>query len=423
MRKSVIQAAILLSAALASAAAHGDEPSFNAQEVERILSHSPLPDPPRDPTNRMADDPATARLGQRLFFDKRLSSDGARSCASCHDPARGFTDGRAVAEGLGPGTRNTLSLYNAAYNRWYFWDGRADTLWSQALQPIERMLEMGGSRLRAAQLVSGDPALRAAYEQLFGAAPEVAGPPRDACPVPQDPGDPRNAAWQAIPEAERAAIDALFVNAGKAIAAYERQLVSRRSAFDIFAEGLREGDAAKQRALSPEARRGLAIFIGRGGCRQCHVGPTFSDGEFHDVGVPPRGGGLPRDPGRYQGAALLRASSFNAGGPFSDDPGGEAARRLRRLANGPDNWGRFRTPTLRNVELTAPYMHEGQYESLEAVLEHYSTLADAVQLDHHQEQVLQPLHLSPREIADLAAFLRSLTDNSLDPALLAPPPS
>lgn len=372
-------------------------PVFSDEERRKIVQHSPLPPPPADSTNRVADDPAAAALGQALFFDERLSPRGDLSCATCHDPQKGFADGKPLAEGAATGTRNALSLWNVAYNRWYFWDGRADTLWAQATQPIENELELKGSRLHTAELIRADDEYRRRYESLFGPIPALA------------PGDP-------------AAVDLVFVNAAKAIAAYERKLVSRRSPFDVFAEGLAENETEKLSALSPAAQRGLKLFVGSANCRLCHSGPNFTDGEFHTVRVPPRAGGRPDDPGRHRGAELVRADPFNARGVFSDDRAGPAAEKIEFLANTAENWGRFKTPSLRNVALTAPYMHQGQFETIRDVLEYYSTLEEALPPGHHEtETILEPLMLSDRQIADLAAFLESLTDEAIDASLLRDP--
>ncbi len=382
-----------------------DEPvAFSDEERRLLLLHSPLPELPNDETNAVADNPAAVRLGHFLFFDKRLSGNGQVSCATCHDAAKGLADGRSVGEGIARGTRNTPSLWNVAYHRWYFWDGRADSLWSQALHPIERADEMGGSRLAVARLIAGDAELRPAYEAIFGKAP-----------------DPATLANEALEDTLRGAVDRLFANVGKAIAAYERKLVSRAAPFDRFVAGLRERDAEKLRAISPAAQRGAKLFVGRGNCRTCHTGPHFSDLEFHSVMVPDAGG-LLRDAGRFEGIRTLQSDPFNAAGEFSDDRAGSKAAMLRFLTNRSDNAGRFRTPTLRNVALTAPYMHGGQYATLADVLEHYSTFADAPAAGHiHRETILLPLNLTEQEAADLQAFLAALTDTNLDPQLLRAP--
>jgi cytochrome c peroxidase len=410
-------------AAIVTGGAAREDVALTEAELRSVLRMSPLPQPPEE-AGIPADDPRAVRLGQFLFFDARLSADGTIACATCHDPARGFTDGKPVAEGLGAGTRNTPSVWNAAYNRWFFWDGRADSLWAQALHPIEGPAEMGSSRVAVARLIHGDVALRRAYESIFGAMPALDDEsrfPRAGRPVPEDPAHALHVAWTATRKEDRAAVDRVFANAGRAIAAYERQIVSRRAPFDVFVEGLREGDAAKRAAISASAQRGLQVFIGAGECRLCHSGPAFTDGEFHDVRVPPRGGGTPVDAGRYAGIPLLLADAFNARSPLVEDAA--AAERIEFLANGPHNWGAFKTPSLRNVALTAPYMHQGQFATLEEVIEYYSTLRGAITLDHHDETILVPRNFTPRQAADLRAFLESLTDAAIDPALLAPPPS
>ena len=363
--------------------------SFSDVERRRILEFSPLGPPPPDPSNAVADDEAAARLGQRLFFEPRLSAGGI-SCATCHVPEHGFTDGKRVSVGVGRGRRHTPSLWNVSYNRWYFWDGRADSLWSQALVPIESATEMAGDRLGTAHLLADDEGLRSAYESVFGRLPDLA---------------------------DGAAVNLVFANAGKAIAAYERRLVSRRSEFDRFAEALRAGRDST--ALSISARRGLKLFIGSAGCRVCHAGPNFTDAEFHNTGVPPDDSGR-TDAGRYAGIALLSASPFNSLGRFSGDRTATAGEVLRFLRRPPETWGQFKTPSLRNVAVVAPYMHQGQLATLRDVLRFYSTVA-GTDPGANGERILKPLHLSREEIDDLAAFLESLTDTTIDPGLLRAP--
>ena len=277
-----------------------------------------------------------------------------------------------------------------------------------------------------AHLIHGDATLRAEYEAVFGALPSLGDGerfPPHARPVRGDPTHPHDAAWRMMDDGDRAAIDRVFANYGKALAAYQERLVSARSPFDVFAEGLAEGDPGKLAALAPEARRGLGIFLGKGLCRTCHAGPNFTDGEFHGTGVAPLGGGNLFDAARYDGARLVGEDPFNALGPHSDDPDGERGERatqVRTLRRGPETWGEFKTPTLRNVALSAPYMHQGQFANLAEVVRFYSTLEGAAPPGHHQEQVLRPLNLDEGEQADLVAFLEALTDTNVDPSLLAP---
>ncbi len=405
-----------------------DAITFADEERTRILQHSPLPEPPIDATNRFVNDERAARFGQFIFHDTRFSSNNAVSCATCHDPTKGFGDGRRLPFGIRVIDRHSQSLWNMAYNRWFFWDGRADSLWSQALIPFEHVDEMGGDRTAIAKAIQKDRSLRKAYEANFGRMPSLNDSrrfPARAMPVPASPGDPRDAAWQGMSESDRHAVNEVFANVGKALAAYQVQLVSRDSPFDRFAEGLRDGDASKMNAISDSAKRGLKIFVGRGNCRLCHSGPNFTDGEFHSVGPRVLGGGEPTDAGRFKGIDSLKSSPFNAAGAFSDDPAGPVAQRLGALVNPPENWGQFKTPSLRSVATSAPYMHEGQYLTLDEVIEHYSTLADAGPngLAHHREKILQPLNLSEQEKADLKAFLESLTGAPLPASLLKKPKS
>ena len=381
MTASAVVAAMLLAVAQDAPRAGGWLDEVTARRVAR---NPPLGPVPADPTNRFADSPAAAALGHRLFFDTRLSASGTVSCATCHDPARSFSDPRPLSVGEGIGPRHSMTVLNAAHQRWLTWDGRADTLWGQAVQPFEVKHEMGSTRAQVLGVVRGDPALRDAWRAAFGS--EV--PPADA-PV--------------------AAVDAAFAQVGKAIAAYERKLTGGPSAYDRWWTRRAAGDPGADSELSDAERRGLALFFGKANCFQCHHGALFSDGEFHNIGMPPRDGGMPTDAGRYAVVERVRDDPFNAAGPHSDDRTGAQARISRSLVNSPDRWGEFRTPSLRNAAVTAPYMHAGQKATLAEVVRFYSTLEGATQLDHHRESVLRKLGLSEQEQGDLVAFLGALT--------------
>lgn len=369
---------------------------FDERTIAKILTHSPLEAPPKNPTNAHADDPAAAHLGRFLFFEKRFSRNGEIACATCHDPARAFTDGKTLSEGLGTAARHAPTLLNVAWQRWLFLDGRADSLWAQARQPIENPVEMGGDGSRIVALVAQDAELRAGYESVFGPLPDVA---------------------------TRENADRLLAWTGKAIEAYERRLVSRDCAFDRFAEALRTADVEGQVKYPEAAQRGLALFVGRANCRLCHAGANFSDEEFHNIGVPTLDRSPPRDSGRYGAIEAVQKDPFNAAGPHSDDRQGPRARELDMLARTSELWGQFRTPSLREVARTAPYMHQGQFATLRDVLHYYSTLEGTVPAGHHGEQVIKPLHFSEQEIEDLLAFLETLNGAALPEELLGPPAS
>ncbi|MEE8169823.1 MAG: cytochrome c peroxidase [Phycisphaerae bacterium] len=414
-------------ALLASAAFADEQPvRYTDRELRRIRQHSPLPDAPRDSTNRVSDDPAAARLGQFLFFDTRLSANERVACVTCHVPDKGFADGRPLAKGLDTMTRHSPTLLNAVHNRWFFWDGRVDSLWAQAVGPIEHPKEHGFSRLGTAHLVGRDPRLRRAYETLFGALPDLSDgdrfPPAGR-PAPDDPTHPHHVAWSGMTPDDRATVTRIYVNIAKAIAAYVARLTGGTAPFDVFVEGLRLNDPEKTSAISAAAQRGLKLFVGRANCRLCHSGPMFSDGEFHNTRVAPREGGPTADAGRFAGVDRVLADPFNAAGEYSDDRSAAARAKLDFLTNTPDNWGRFKTPSLRNVALTAPYMHQGQFATLREVLHYYSTLEGALPPGHHRESILAPLGLTAGETDDLLAFLETLTEAPVAESLRAAPSS
>ena len=273
---------------------------------------------------------AEINLGKVLFFDQRLSGNNHYSCASCHNPDLGFGDGLATGMGtLGNALgRNTPHLYNLAWNSVFFWDGRATSLEEQALGPIAAPGEMN---MPLDQLI---PKLRNVpfYVRAFAT-------------VYPDSG-------------------LTIENVARAIAAFERTLISMNSPFDRYQQGDRD-------ALSPAAIRGLQLFTGKANCIVCHSGPNFTDESFHNIGI----GG--QDPGR---AEVIKDTSL---------------------------WGAFKTPGLRNTALTAPYMHDGSLPSLEAVVRFYNM---GRQHSKAVSELIKPLQLSEREIFDLVAFLGALTD-------------
>jgi len=390
--------------------------------LRRVLAMERRAEVAPDATNRVADDPEAARFGQQLFFEPRLSVSGAVSCASCHDPERAFTDGLRRSVGLAEGPRNAQGLLDIADLPWFTWDGRADSLWSQALHPFESGIEMGTTRHELIGRVREIDELRLGYERVFGPLP-TASPAAlpDAAERAHDGSTPASPT-PAPPGSDSEAIDRAFANLGKAIAAYERRLRTGPGPFDLHVARLRAGLPRDRVAFPDEAHRGMLLFAGRAGCWRCHHGPSISDGSFHAIGVPPLDGGLPRDRGRLDAIARLKGSAFNAAGRFSDDSSGNRAAITMSLTEDPSLWGAVRTPSLRNVARTAPYMREGQFGSLEEVVRFYSTLEGAL-ADHHGERVLEPLGLSDAEIADLVAFLRTLDGTPPDVELLRAPPS
>ena len=363
---------------------------FSEREVKQILSHGPWPvlwTP--DPSNRVSGKPEAAELGRRLFFDKRLSTDATVACATCHDPARGWTDGRHRGRGHDAVDRNTQSLLNVRLNRWFGWGGSSDSLWAHSLRPIVDKREMGASAEHIAQTLSRDRNLARLYARVFKT--------RAARQEPEE----------------------VLVNAAKALAAFQETIVSGRTPFDEFRDALAAGDRAATSRYPIAAQRGLRTFIGKGSCTLCHTGPAFTNGEFHDIGVPFFKGPGAVDGGRHEGIKELLASPYNLLSRFNDDPTATTAWKTRHVDLQHRNFGEFRVPSLRNLGLTAPYIHNGLLPSLRTVISHYSELEEE-RLHAHGERILKPLDLTPGEVSDLVAFLDTLNEQ---PAARAPPAS
>jgi cytochrome c peroxidase len=421
--------AILLSIETCTAhAATKDDPAlYTADELSAIYGHSPLGRLPPDPTNRVAEDPNAAALGQFLFFDSRFSANGKISCATCHNPALAFTDGRALSKGIAVGTRNVPTVLDVAFSQWFFLDGRTDSLWSQALQPFENAAEFGGDRLQMVLMTIRDPALRTAYQQVFGSLPahtaELPAALHHARPD-ADPQSPVAQAWRNMSAADRRVVDEIFSNLGKAIEAFERTLLGGPAPFDRYVAGLKSHDPTLQRAISPAARRGLGLFVGAGRCELCHSGPAFTDGQFHNLGLPLLPGQV-ADPGRADGIRRLQGDAFNGVGHFSDASGTtDAKSRLSFLPEPASQLGAFKTPTLRNVALTAPYMHDGRFTTLEQVLDFYgrgNQTKRGQPVGVRERTVDLVPHLTGSQEADLTAFLRTLTSPPLPSTLTHAP--
>jgi cytochrome c peroxidase len=374
-----------------------------------------LPPLPAAPSNRWADDPAAAALGQALFFDAGLSTSGRFSCSSCHQPGRHFTDGLARGQATGVVRRSTPSVLGAAHSPWLNWDGRADSLWAQALEPIEHPDELATTRAAyVARLLARH---GQAYAAVFGAP--VGLPPAEALGQAASPlGDTaarqRRLAWST---AERQAVDRVFSHAGKALMAYQRRLVLPLARFDRFVDALAndaEGqDSALLRTLlAPDEVAGLRLFMGRARCASCHNGALFTNFEFHNVAAP-EADRTRVDLGRHEGVQALQASEFTCLSPHSDAAPGQCDEMRFLKTSGPELVGAFKTPSLRNVATTAPYMHGGQFATLAEVLAHYNApqppFFDPAQHPSRPHFDILPLQLAPAEIDQLVAFLGSLT--------------
>jgi cytochrome c peroxidase len=445
---------------LASAAGCGRGP-LTGEQWRRIQTLSPLPPVPPDRSNRYRDQPAAVTLGRAFFFDARFSGPATQvdalgrtsvparspfgqatgvSCATCHDLQRGGADVTSVpgnvSEGAGWTDVNALPTINSAYNHLWFRNGRADSGWAVAAAVAESATTMNGNRLQTAWVIADG--YRGAYEAIFGALP-MAG--TSSVPDPRFPlqGKPGTDAWNQMVSTDQTAINRVLVNWAKAIDAYQATLVSGETPFDRF---VREGPASD--AISAVAKRGVALFVGKAACLDCHAGPLLTDGDFHNVGVPQSGpevptvqdcpaGGPPDGTcdcvsgvnclpwGARDGLLKLGKNGFLRTSVWSDDPNDRSrAADPARVAVGADAGagagaetntltGAWRTPSLRNVGLTAPYMHDGVYATLAEVVAHYNRGGAPGGVGVRAASI-KPLLLSDDEQADLVAFLETLTD-------------
>ena len=397
--------------------------TFTQAEWARVKTFSPLPSPPPSPTNHFADDDRAAAFGQRMFFEKRFSGPisvvgpgvpgepgetGKYSCASCHDTGRWYIDTRSqpnsVSYGAGQITkRNSPSMVNIAYYTWGGWGGAQDQFWKQGANAPESK-DLLGDRLGVAHVIFDHYA--ADYNTTFGAAtgtldPSLgpSGPQPSRVPAhgrpKAKPTDP-DGAWEGMTDADRLHVNTIMANLGKAFEAYERRLVSGESPFDAYVAG----DTS---AISASAKRGLKLFIGKAGCESCHQGPTFTDQKFHNTAIAQPGNDL----GQFEDVSRL-FNEFNGAGRFSDDPVA-GAEKLAGIVQDESMKGRFRTKSLRQIAETGPYFHDGSVASLDEVIRHYNKGGASVGYPGTKDELLVPLNLTEGELADIVAFLQSLT--------------
>jgi cytochrome c peroxidase len=359
--------------------ADSGKPAFTDAEIRTILSHGPWPARvPPDPTNRVSGKPDAIDFGQRLFFDPRLSGTGEISCSRCHVPEHNWTDNLRRGSGMAEVDRNTPTLMNLRAQRWFGWDGGADSLWSQSLRPMMDRRELAATPRHVAQLVRNDAQFSCRYRNTFGKAPS-----------PTDD-------------------EAVFVDVGKALAAFVETLTSGHTPFDRFRDALAKGEALPPGTYSEPAQRGLRIFIGKGGCAECHSGPNFTGGEFFNTGLSKSAPHGRPDPGRLAAIRHVASSRYNLTSPYNDDKTGASAAHTRQAALEKPGFGEFKVPSLRNLVLTAPYGRDGSADTLAEVVRHYSGI-DPTGLRAKDGRPARPLNLTQREQTDLVVFLESLS--------------
>lgn len=416
----------------------GDPPFiFTAMEIEMMADLSPLPAVPPDLTNAFADDEDAAALGQAFFFDKRFSGPiktvsgndlGAMgetdkiACSSCHNGA-GLDDQRTafprrVSLGADFHSRNAPSAVNSVFYQWTNWGGRFSAPWELPIAVVENGVIMNGNRLEVAHIIYDN--YRSEYEAAFNTTMDsvIATLPAAGKPNAMTPGT-----WEALTDSDRTIVNRVLINFGKAIEAYERKLVSRNAPFDQLVAG---DDAA----IGDEAKEGARLFLGKARCVTCHNGTMLSDNLFHNLGVPQgeMGSSLATehvpmtDNGRFNDIPGLINSGFSSNTTASDNT---MTGRLAGLTNPPpeSTRGQFRTPTLRGVTLTAPYMHSGQFDTLVEVIEFYDDGGEGFGggASGTRDPLLVPLHLTEVEKANLLAFLMTLNGESIPADLLVDP--
>jgi cytochrome c peroxidase len=405
------------------------------------------------------------------------------SCSTCHDPNAGGSDlsstPNTTSIGGGWYDVNGQQTVNAAFYRVLYWNGRNDSLWAQVLAVSESPVSMASNRLELAWLLADH--YRAAYDAVFtdtplplpgtsaalaptltatgqcalvaGACPAgcraVASTPASCWPrfplhgrpgftagcQPGSTTEPFSDAWDCMDPVDQKAATRVFVNFGKAISAYEQRLVSRDSAFDRFMAA-----GPKSDLLTPAQQRGARLFVGKAACVECHSTPLFSDSEFHNTGVPQVGVQVPTEAdcpagarcdcvagknclpwGALDGLAKLRNNAFRRDSEWSDDRTDASRQSYLQRPLTVDLEGAWRTPSLRDVELTAPYMHDGAYTSLEAVVHAYNLGGAWAGYSGERSVQVQPLSLTVDEEADLTSFLRTLTGAPLPAELISRP--
>ena len=371
--------------------------------------------------NRWAEHESAARFGQKLFFDKRLSRSGDLACATCHAPDRYFTDGKKLpVAGDHIGERNTPTIVGAALSSWQFWDGRADSLWSQALGPLENQNEQANNRTNIVHTIREYYINE--YESVFGPLPNIDFYQLARHASPQSPAVDERANWSNMTDTERDAINRVFTNLGKAIAAYESKLIPAPGKFDAYIQAVLDDDVVKQNTIYNRTEQfGLKLFLSEKGgrCANCHNGPMLTNFDFQAIAVPPvpsQGGDL----GRILAAPLVDSNEFNCMSPYSDadTQQGDCAETQYTKITGIELVGAFKVPSLRNIKKTAPYMHKGQLKNLGQVLQYYNRAPQ--EMSAHSE--IEPLSLLPAELKSIEAFLRTLdSDIAVDKTWLEAP--
>lgn len=385
---------------------------FTPADVQFLSSFSTekLGQPPASNSNKYANNEKAARLGLKLFFNNQLSRSEQFSCASCHQPNKFFTDGLQFSKAAGITSRNSPTIVGAAYSPWQYWDGRKDSLWSQALAPIEDHNELATSRVEYVRKLIAY--YEKDYQDVFGVTDFTftKSLPKTASPLGDEVAQEN---WRNINEDTKRQVNKIFSNAGKAMMAYQRKIKLPQSRFDQFIAALVKGEKKSlPQLMSTSEVNGLRLFVGKANCASCHNGPLFTNYEFHNVGAPDLDN-RPVELGRFAGVKTLVNDEFTCLSEWSDANKSNCEEMRFLKTKGPELVGALKTPTLRNISETAPYMQFGQFESLQQVLAHYNQPNPPVyNMDQHPSRPhfdILPLKLTQQELVDLENFLGTLT--------------
>lgn len=377
----------------------GDASStFSKRDIKllKTLTIASLP-PSKDDTNPVLHNVLAATAGLQLFFDENLSKNHKVSCGTCHKPELSFTDGKELGEGIKPLSANVPTIIGAAHQRWFYSDGRRDSLWSQSITPIEAPEEMDLPRSDVLRYFFSVSEYRDTYRKLFGNLPNLTHLKRNATPMGSSE---EKRLWKQMPVKSRRAYNQAFANIGRLLAAYIASIEISPTRFDRFVQSLQSKQKSKEVIYSNQEILGLKTFINsKNRCLSCHNGPTFSNKQFHNIGTR-----RPADLGRQAGAQAVLIDPFNCQGRYSG-VSRDKCYNLKHLASFNATYysaGGYKTPTLRNISSTAPYMHDGSLQDLKAVVEHYQTPPK------QQSHELQELQLTDSEVDALVAFLKTL---------------
>ncbi len=378
------------------------EPSDDFLQNARKFTLAALVPPDPDPSNRFSGQPDAIAFGEKLFFDPGLSRSGAISCATCHVTNGVFQPNESHPAATDRRFRSVMPIVATAYQDFLFWDGRADSLWAQALAPLENPSEHDLTRTEVVNhVIAAYPNHPMIARKQSATLPQIAA-------SPSGNADARKA-WHRLPVDMQHDINHRFADIGKVIAAYVETLSPMASQWDVWVDAATD-DPGKTAAIPPQVREGFVLFTGKARCAQCHAGPLFTDFDFHNTGLPARVG-QPPDLGRQAGLVALRADPFNCLGPFSDAGPGDCMPLEFLNMSMERSFGAFRTPSLRGVSQRSALGHAGQVATLRQMVMHYNN-APASPLRNMTSggriSEIVPLGLSQSEVDSLIAFLESI---------------